>query len=275
MDERRNMGPAAARLMALIEGLGMPYGHERSVKITKGCLNDRRFLLSLHKSSLAPDPAARLLAIGDALGLPGAYRTEIETSLEAADFVHFGFEQGARGAFCKIYLEYAERLRRALAGPGPAPDSMLVHRAFKWSPTDPAARAITLYRCYPGLTAAGIDDRLVALFDGNQDAMPLRAARILLERTLESISEEDIFYLSVSEENTSRESFDLRVYDAELLIKDIQNIVNDLMIHYDISEKIAKRFVEGEGNEIFGHMAGGRSRNGKEFVSLYFGITAR
>ena len=275
MNERRNMGPAAARLLALIEGLGMPYGHERSVKITKGRLNDRRFLLSLHKSSLAPDPAARLLAIGDALGLPGAYRSEIETSLEAADFVHFGFEQSARGAFYKIYLEYAERLRRALADPGPAPDSMLVHRAFKWSPTDPVARAITLYRCYPGLTAAGIDDRLAALFEGNQGAMPLRAARALMDRALESTSEEDIFYLSVTEENTSRESFDLRVYDAELLIKDISNIVSDIMLHYDLGAKITKKFVEEAGNESLGHMAGGRSRDGKEFVSLYFGITAR
>lgn len=234
--------------------------------------NDERFLLSLHKSAFGLDPAARLLVLGDQLGLPAAYQSQIEGDLVAADIIHFGFENSATGPVFKLYFEYASRFRRARETKENAASEILVHRAYKWSALDPAYRIVTTYHACPHLDTAGCVAALSDMGREAHDSFPHHVARDVIERARRFGRASDFLLLSVREEGTQRESFDVRLYDANIEINSINDILKGVGKRYRV-EKFADAFLFGEKFSRLGHIAGGLGRDGGSFLSFYFGVT--
>lgn len=266
---------ASARLRRLVRDLGAPYGHERSFKICDRAVLDDRYLLSLHKSAFGAEPWSGLLRVCEAMSLPGVFVDEVKKNLPAADILHLGFERGVDSCVYKLYLEFAGRSRRdaasaAMAGTGP----MLVHLAFKWDPAHRDGGTVARYTCQPTLSAAQIVARLSAIHGGRNAGAPQSFARKLLDTATARMGEGQVFFMEVEEEGNPRRSFDINLYDAALNFAEIGPMMSNIWRHFRIPQERWRQILASAGSKPLGHVSGGIGRDGEEFLSLYFGVTA-
>ncbi len=267
--------PASARLLRLVRDLGAPYGHERSFKVSHRALVDERYLLSLHKSAFGAEPWSGLLPICEALSLPGAFVDAVEKHLPAADILHLGFERGADSCVYKLYLEFAARVRRDAASAAVAGNEpMLVHLAFKWDPAHRDRGTIARYTCQPALSVEQMAARLSAIHGQPDDGAPQSFARKLLDTATARMGEGQVFFMEVEEEGNRRRSFDINVYDAALDFAQVGPMMSKIWPHFRIPEERWRPILASARSQPLGHLSGGIGRDGKEFLSLYFGVTA-
>ncbi len=257
--------------------LNAPYGHERSFKVSDRALLDDRYLLSLHKSALGAEPKSALLRICDTLNLPSAYLEAVAKHLPAADILHLGFERGSDSCVYKLYLEFAARIRRdaaSAAATAAGNDPLLVHLAFKWDPAYRDRGTIARYTCQPDLSLAQMATRLSAIYGDRDGGSPQRFARKLLDTAAARMGEGQVFFMEVEEEGNPRRSFDINVYDARLDFGEIGPMMSKIWRHFYIPEERWRRILASARSKPLGHLSGGIGRDGKEFLSLFFGVTS-
>jgi tryptophan 7-halogenase len=263
---------AAADVVELVKRLGAPYGLERSVKITPEALLDDRYLISIHRSALGISPAERLVAMGRELGMPPSFENALSSSFESADIVHFGYEGGPGDELCKIYLEYASRAREAIAAANRAP--VLVHMAYKWSRQRPDSRAVTRYTWAPCRTRQEVESKLHALMPAGEAPRALRCALGLLSRVAPFADSGRLFLMEVEECGNPRRSCDLNVYDAELRVSQIADLLEAAAIDFAVPPPRARAVLDRSRDLALGHLSAGVGRSGEEFVTIYYGIEA-
>jgi tryptophan 7-halogenase len=263
---------SAADLMGLVRTLGAPFGLERSLKIVAGGLQEDRFLVSLHRAALGPSGGDKLLEMGRALGMPPDFAGAIAAALADADIVHFGYEGGPQHAIYKIYLEYASRVRRAQAQN--ALDPVLVHLAYKWTPGVPRRSAVTRYTWLPCRSAAAIAERLQVLVPAPQAPRALRCGLALTARASGRTDPRHLFLMEVAEPENPRRSYDINVYRAELHLGDIADLVTAVAADFAVPQPQVDALLARSGTLALGHLAGGRGRDGEEFVTVYYGVEA-
>lgn len=253
-------GDPGGFLWQRLQGLRLE-GLEHSFKMSPGSLLADRYLAGIHKSDIDP---ARLFELCEAAGMPERYRAQFRTEAEGANAFHFGFEGQGTGGIYKVYLEYAHRLR-----PGAA-DPTLLHLAYKWDCVDPAISTIARYVCHPGLDAAAIAGRLARACDATL-AEPLQAlVHLAAGRTAEPL-----MYLEVSEEGNPRASFDLNLHAAGLRIAEIGVLLAQARKHYAIAPEAFDSLFEQVGGRTLGHVSGGTSRAGRDFLTVYYAADRR
>jgi tryptophan halogenase len=253
---------AEAELIRHVAGLGAPFGLERSVKITPGAVHAERRLMSVHLSSLGPDPLARVAAIGAAFALPR--QIDLAPALAGADIVHFGYERGAEGDVFKLYFEYAKRTRAAIAAGKP----VLVHRAIKWERARPDRHAWTRY-AWPGCRGRpAVEATLARLAAAGSRAHAHTLA--LLARAKDA----DTLLLEVDEAENPRRSWDVNIYDAELKLGDALDLVMAAVRDFGCGPQAEAAFAPRR-EAVLGHVSGGMGRDGREFLTFYFGVEAR
>ena len=272
--------------MELVRGLGVAHGHERSFKVSRGALLDNRFLVSLHKNSLGPAPWAALAPICGELAMPEEYLEQVAARLPQATIIHLGYEEGTGTRTYKLYLEFAQQFKQAVeaaaatgaakttgdAAPGSA-EPLLVHLAFKWDPANPAGRTIARYTCQPGLSAAGITEKLNAIVGPGRDT-PLGIASGVLRLAGERMAAEEILFMEVEEDGNPRRSFDMNLYDARLTLDAIAPLLAGMWRYFGIPEARSDAVTAAHGARPLGHLSGGIGRDSGEFFSVYFGVTA-
>lgn len=263
-------GEKAALLLRLVGELGVPFQHERSFRMAEGALLANRFLLSVDRRGLAGDARARVLEICQRLGMPEALRAAALARFDMASCIHFGFEGDAGRVVVKLYLERAvagEEARRARERGEPA----LLHLAFKWEP-DSGAQVITEYLWHPALTAAEIAARLERhVYRGGEESS--RAiAQSVLELAAGRIGAEQLQYLEVQEPGNGRRSFDLNLYNARLLVKDVQAQLYRMRERYGVRPGQFQALYDQVKGKVLGHLAGGVHRDGGDFFNLYYGV---
>src|SRR5207247_10172282 len=92
-------GPAESRRrVALVRGLGVGFGFEKSFKMSPVRLDADRMILGVRTGLVAREA---LLSVCRALGMPDAFIAPFGAVLAEANTVGFGFEHGT-------YREYAE-----------------------------------------------------------------------------------------------------------------------------------------------------------------------
>lgn len=260
--------PAAARpLLALVRGLGVGFGFERSFKMSAGSLLGDRLILGV-RSKLAPAPS--LLRVCREIGMPQAYLAQFEGSLPEANTVGFGFEGDERGDVYKVYLEFWERLwerlRRDPANSAPAP----LFIGFKWQADDSARCALARYTCHPLLTIQGIQHRLEALYQARAESPSLRAARGILDMAARRVGRDSFVYVEAEEEGNPRKSFDLNLYKARLGMGELRPALAELCRRYAIpAATLAQAEAQADGRP-FGHLSGGLGRDGRDFLTVYY-----
>lgn len=267
--------PESARLADLVAGLDQPFGYEHSVKASPAGLQTERFLMSLHRASLGPTPETTLDRLASALGLPERERAQAAGLIGGADILHLGYENGPSGALYKLYVEWSSRTDAAWTGEDEAgAEPMLVHRAYKWTPTGTHPPVVTLYH-WPRVRSPGeIEARLARLADlwGAAGAPVLRTARAIL-RLAQERGRGAVHYLEASEEPGPRLSYDLNLYACGLTVADAEPVLGQALADLGIPPQ-AGAFVLGERlRETLGHVAGGVGRDGQPFVTVYSGVT--
>jgi hypothetical protein len=264
-------GQRATLLFRLVAELGVPCQYERSFRISESGLQANRFLLTLDQHDIAGDARERVLEICRRLGMPGALLTAATEHYPIARSVHFGFEGDAGSILCKLYLERAvppEEARRARERNEP----VLLHLAFKWDP-DSEAHVTTEYLWHPALSVPEIEGRLAEYVYRDGPQASLAIANAVLALAAGKVAAENLQYLEVHEKGTGRRSFDLNVYNARLQVEDLQPLLHKMREFYAVRPSQFQALYDQIKTKVFGHLAGGVHRNGKDFFNLYYGVT--
>jgi hypothetical protein len=268
------IGSGSEELLRLADRLGAPYGIERSLKLVPGAVLRDRILVSLHKSAFGPDPAKRILDLAAELGIPPKFREVLLDDLPAADFIHLGHEGDERRSLVKIYLEFATRLRVKRPAVRQDGTALLVHRAVKWDQLMPSRAVVANYHAFPALRRAAVAARIRELFGGGRCA-PVHAAVSLYDRACGRTAASDLLFMEVAEENTPRRSFDLNLYDAGLAVMDAAPFAEALARYFELSETYLPLSTADFSRERLGHISGGLARDGRGFLTLYYGSRGR
>jgi tryptophan 7-halogenase len=262
-------GEWAAQLLRMVGALGLRHQYERSFRICRRALLANRFLLTFDPREIPGDAAGRVLEICDRLQMPETARAAAAANFGMAGSIHFGFEAGEDHAIAKLYLERqvpAAEAERAHITREP----VLLHLAFKWDLVK-AETVTTRYWWHPALSAAEIEGRLAQVY---RDAAPasFEIARAALALAGNRLPIERLQYLEVDEAESARRSFDLNLYDAKLLVKDIQALIYRMREHFTVRPGQLQALYDQIRTKPLGHLAGGVHRNGEDFFNVYYGV---
>ena len=261
--------PKAQPVFEQVRALGVPFGLERSFKLSAEGIGGERVIFGV-RSALAPRQA--LLGACRALGMPEDYQAQLDAALGEANTIGFGYEGGSRGGVYKVYLEFWDRLRQRLArDPADlAPETLFL--GFKWPARGAGKGALARYTCYPLLPVKAIAQRLEALYDDKKPAASCAAALAILELAARRIGRDSFVYVEAAEEGNPRRSFDLNFYKARLTVSDLREPLTALARHYRVEAKALRPQLALE--RPFGHLSGGRGRDGRDFLTVYYEIEA-
>ena len=265
----------AGLVFRLLEELNAGYAFERSFRISHRVLLANRFLLGIHKRSAAPEIRETILGICRRMGMPEHFRAIVGEQLPAAELVHFGFEENESGCTYKVYLEFAPEMNRPLTGSSGRPDPVLLFLGLKWDANDSAKCALTRYAWRPGLSFEEMLRRVRRSYDGGLYSRAPEITRDVLAVASGKIGPEEVFFLEVTNDNTQRRSFDVNVYKAGLRMRDLHLMLLAMRRHYGIADEQFRAVYEPIRSERFGHLSGGVHANGRDFLTVYFGVKGR
>jgi hypothetical protein len=264
--------PADARpLLALVRGLGVGFGFERSFKMSPGRVRSDRLILGV-RSRLTD--AASLAGVCRGIGMPEAPIAQFEASLPEANTVGFGFEGDERGGVYKVYLEFWDRLWQRLQRDPRDLSPDLLFLGFKWQAGGGTA-TVARYTCHPLLTLGGIRQRLEALYEARTDSLSLEATHAILDLAGRRLARGDSFvYVEAEEEGNPRKSFDLNLYKARLPVDALQPALAALGERYAIPAALLAQTLAPAAGTPFGHLSGGLGREGRDFLTVYYELEA-
>ena len=81
----------------------------------------------------------------------------------------------------------------------------------------------------------------------------------------------EVNYFEVTEENSKRKSFDINVYQADIQLEELYPLLLKMYRHYSIPSREFHAFYEPFKAKTVGHLSGGIGRDGKDFLTVYFG----
>ena len=251
-------------------------GFEKSFKMADKSLLANRCLMGVSRSRIQPET---LLDICRKLHMPERYLSAFEQQLPAADAIHFGFEESEHGFIYKAYLEFARRLYQALergareAEPGDS-RPILLHLAYKWDALDREKCTVAKYECYPSLPLRAMLGRLADIYCGQPGSVSFSVVKEIIELA-SGRHEAPPMYLEVGEEGNPRASFDINLHDAGLRLEEIEDQLLRLCRHYSISAGEFGRMFAQVRAEKLGHVSGGISREGRDFLTVYHEVGVR
>jgi tryptophan halogenase len=256
----------AGRLLARLQAERLE-GFEKSVKMSSGRLLGNRFLAGIPVARMGPE---KLHAICTELDMPGDFLKRLMDEFAGADTVHFGFEEGSSGGIFKVYLEFWKRLNRAIDAQD---ETVLLHQAFKWDALDNSRRAVANYCCYPRLSREQTLLRIAGIYHGDTGHPSFRLVQQLVKLGA-TRTNNALMYLEVGEEGNLRASFDLNFHAAGIRLRDIEPQFIEMSRHYSLPASEFARLWSGIWPNILGHLSGGLSRDGEDFLTVYYAPAA-
>jgi hypothetical protein len=265
-------GEKSDLVFQLVKSLDVETGFERSFKMAEGSLLGNRFLLGTSKGAIGEHPNERVLYICERMGMPGNLLEDFENNLSDANYVHFGFEENEQSCMYKVYLEFYEKIGREIKNRPDQPGPFLLHLGYKWDVSDYSRYALTRYTWYPALSVEEIMERLSTALEPHRYGRPFDIASGILRLAGQRISSQDILYLEVTEEDNPRRSFDINMYKAGIELEELYPLLSKMRQYYSIPSEAFQEVYESAKAETFGHLSGGIDRNGKDFLTVYFGV---
>lgn len=260
-------------IFRLTRDLNVELGFERSFKLSERRLLGNRFLLGISKRAIEHNPHRRILDICARMNMPEELLGPFERYLPDADYIHFGFEENEGSCIYKAYLEFHEKIKTEVKNTRPrASRTFLMHMGFKWDVADPARRVVTNYTWYPFLSVDAMEEKLSGILDPHGQGTSLEIARGILGIASRRVPRQDILYLEVIEEGNPRKSFDINIYRANLKLGELYPFLLDMCRHYSIPPDRFHALYEQVKGKVFGHLAGGIDREGRDFLTLYYGV---
>lgn len=266
-------GAARPPILTAMHHFGSGFGYERSVKLAPGAVNDDRYITSVHRDDLGMDPRGVIEGVIGAEGLPEDKWAHMLQLLPDVDVLHFGHE-GGDDPVRKIYLEFVSKLRAA-AKRGDR-ETQLVYLALKWRPGEEQRAAFTSYLLVPdNQVPTRMIDALRKGYEGREEAPSLRVGIETIRLAVARAGANGIMFVEVEEAGSSRFSYDLTIYHAGLRGSDLGGILAPLLDAYGIDRPARENFLRKIENELVGHVSLGIGRDGRDFVTVYFGVEAR
>ena len=259
-----------SHLEDLVRRLGSPYGLERSIKFVTGNIYADRILLSIHADTLGESPVTRLKSILDETGFPASSIDQVLDLLPAAELIHFGFERNASGYLYKCYLEnsveYLTAVRRGVRS------SALVYTAFKWEPGKTNGLRVSEYTGHAGAELFTITNQIKEIYTENQTSSALAAILSIIEHVTEKNPQIMPMFMTVTEAENPRFSFDLNLYDASLHLNDFHDEVFLVSEYFGVDQGAWTGHYSRIEHMVLGHLSGGIDAMGEEFFTIYFGV---
>lgn len=262
----------AGLIFQLLKALDLDLGYERSFKVSEKTLLENRFLLGFSKCSIKQNSHARILEICKRMEMPDPFLEDFSEKLSEANYIHFGFEEDENTSVYKAYLEFYEKIEKEIKSQPGKSDSFLLHLGFKWDATDNSKRVLTRYTWYPSLTVEGMFQRTAKILDPQKYEFPFEITNGIIEIASRKIPHQDILYLEVTEEGNPRRSFDINVYRANLQLGDLYPLLSKMCQHYSIPLEAFRNLYDRVKTKAFGHLSGGISRSGVDFLTVYYGV---
>jgi hypothetical protein len=151
------------------------------------------------------------------------------------------------------------------------PEPYISHLGFKWAAADAAKSALAKYRCYPGFNAGKVLERLSEMFYPSPGGELFEIVKRQVDRASRKVGADKLIYMEVNEEGNSRSSFDINFYGANFHLEELLPSFLNMCRYYSISEDEFLRFYDPLKARTFGHLAGGKDRKGRDFLTVYFG----
>lgn len=251
----------------LIEDLLLPCKYERSFKLMPQKVLANRYALALSLKILT---SAQVSMIVERLRMPEDLRASLEREIADASWLGIGFEHSPPSCIFRIYLEFAQNLRKLSQSTMQSQESFISIRGYKWNPVNQLQRSISEYRCFPGLTKNQILDRIQTIFRTDSNRVPIDVCCEIVDIAACRASLQDLVFMEVAEENSSRKSFDVNVYPAKLPLSSIHAPLRRLRDHYSICSTTFNRLENLVLDRWFGHISGGIDKHGYAFTTVYY-----
>jgi hypothetical protein len=262
----------AGLLFHLVKNLNTEYGFERSFKISEKTLLGNRFLFTMSKHAIGQNPHEAILNICRKMDMPKKLLEVFHGNLPSANYVHFGFEEDEKSYIYKAYLEFWTDWENEIGKKSNPSEPFLVHLGFKWDVSEPTRCVLTRYTCYPFLSVENILERLSKVFYGDRYRTPFEIAKGIVTLASTRISHERILYIEAEEENNPRRSFDMNMYGAKIPLEELYPLLMDMCQHYSIPAAEFDILYDQFKAKLFGHLSGGIDREGKDFLTVYYGV---
>ena len=272
LSEKPPFSEKAGLLFHLVKNLNTEYGFERSFKISEKTLLGNRFLFTMSKHAIGQNPHEAILNICRKMDMPKKLLEVFHGNLPSANYVHFGFEEDEKSYIYKAYLEFWTDWENEIGKKSNPSDPFLVHLGFKWDVSEPTRCVLTRYTCYPFLSVENILERLSKVFYGDRYRTPFEIAKGIVTLASTRISHERILYIEAEEENNPRRSFDMNMYGAKIPLEELYPLLMDMCQHYSIPAAEFDILYDQFKAKLFGHLSGGIDREGKDFLTLYYGV---
>lgn len=266
--------PRGRRLLDLVGNLGVVFGLERSFKASDHTLLHNRFLVTMTRESgsgKGRDPRPWLDACSQ-IRMPEDFMALYGENLSFARFVHFGFEENDNDAIYKAYLEFQENRDEGVFKKPSGAESFLLYLGFKWDASASGKKALTRYVCHPRISFENILDRISRIYQGAGRKESVDITREVVEMALGRINEEEIIFLEAYEDHNPRISFDINVYRANLLLEELYPLMVRMCRHFSIPRDGFHDVYDPVRYKRLGHISGGIDREGKDFLTVYYGV---
>ena len=261
-------------LISRIDALGVTYGLEHSFKIFPGAILGNRVLLGFPRDELRNGAAAdTMLRLCRDLDMPHRFQKIYREHLDEANILLFGFEgKEGGGGICKAYLEFGGMFETMVREYPEKPPSFLIHLGFKWDMEDNRKATLTRYTCYPAFTIHDILKRIHQRFYPGQGTGAFEIVRGIVEKAAAAARPDEFLYVEVAEENNPRSSFDINLYRANLTLEELYPLLREACRSWKIPPESFHRLYDPMKERIFGHISGGIDREGREFLTFYYGV---
>jgi len=262
----------ADRLIMLLDALGVHYGLEHSFKIIPETICGDRVLLGFNRDELGGDASEELLPVLRVLDMPPRFQKIFREHLDEANILLFGYEGVEGSGVYKAYLEFGSMFDEKEPGSYDIPESFLLHLGFKWDATDNRKATLARYTCYPLLSPEDILKRVRERFYPGPSNGPFDIVRGFVEKAAAAMRPDEFLYLEVAEENNPRLSFDINMYRANIALKEFYPLLSDACDLWGVPRDDFQRLYEPMKERYFGHVSGGLDREGRDFLTFYYGV---
>jgi hypothetical protein len=258
-------------LFQLVTALDSEARFEPSFKVTSGVISHNRFLLAArHRDD--DGFTAQVRDVCETIGMPKNFLETFFHQLPDANHIYFGFEESGTTSLHKVYLEFRDKIEERIKGRETGLETYLLHLGFKWASGESSRQVITRYEWFPSLPVQAILGRLPMIMDLSGQRTLLDLIEIIIKQASERISEPDIQYLEVAERENPRKSFDINLYKAKVQMEEIYPVLSTMMDYFGIPYDRFQALYEKIRTKRLGHIAGGIDREGRDFVSVYYGV---
>ena len=244
---------------------------EQSFKVVHGHLCDNRLLLGVNRSAAGSRLDSQIITLCQDIGMPGNLLQLFKRSLAEANHVYFGAEQSPDHLMFKAYLEYRDKAEKAAVGVHGAPRPLILFTGLKWDTQYPSRQSVTRYEWFPFIPIATIQERIQRLAHSTASTDMFGIFKAITRQAARRVTDADLQYLEVTEDDNPRKSFDINFYKAGYRLADLQSSLIKAFHQFDISAEQTQRLFARIKGERFGHLAGGLDRENRPFLTVYYG----